>query len=178
MNIGDEYLKVIKQRFRSVKELGDKSLQQLSADDIHWTLNKYSNSVAIIVKHLSGNMISRWTDFLTTDGEKPDRNRDKEFENELSSKQSVVSSWEKGWSVLFEAIDALSEEDLLKIIHIRGEGHTVIDAIERQMAHYSNHVGQIVYIGKQLKGGRWESLSIPKGKSEEYFQGMLKKNKK
>ncbi|OZU90569.1 hypothetical protein CIL03_05335 [Virgibacillus indicus] len=178
MSIGHEYLKVIQERFGSVKELGDKSLRQLSEDDMHWALNETSNSIAIIVKHLSGNMISRWTDFLGSDGEKPDRNRDQEFEEDLSSKIEIISIWEKGWNALFEAIDDLEQGDLLKNIYIRGESHTVMDAIERQMAHYAYHVGQIVYIGKQRKDGKWESLSIPKGKSEEYLQEMLKKNKR
>lgn len=178
MSIGYEYLKVIQKRFRNVKELGDKSLQQLSENDMHWSLNETSNSIAIIVKHISGNMISRWTDFLTSDGEKPDRKRDQEFEKDLSSKREIVSIWEKGWNVLFAAIDDLDEEDLLKNIYIRGGSHTVIDAIERQMAHYASHVGQIVYIGKQRKDEKWESLSIPKGKSEEYLQEMLKKHKR
>ncbi|QKY71496.1 DUF1572 domain-containing protein [Lentibacillus sp. CBA3610] len=176
MPIGTEYLKVVRERFRKVKELGDKALQQLSDEDIHWTLNESSNNIAVIVKHLSGNMTSRWTDFLTSDGEKTTRDRDQEFINTITSKQDMVSIWEKGWEVLFETIDELDEADLLKNVAIRGENHTVMDAIERQLAHYAYHVGQIVYIGKQLKDEEWETLSIPKGKSEEYLQEMLKKN--
>lgn len=173
MNIGNEYLKIVIERFKSVKSLGDKTINQLSNEEIYWTYNDESNSIAIIVKHLSGNMVSRWTDFLTTDGEKEYRNRDKEFLDDISSKSELTIVWEKGWQTLFEALTGLSEHDLLKKIYIRGEGHLVLEAIERQMAHYSYHVGQIVYIGKQLKNNKWESLSIPKGKSEEYLKQML-----
>ncbi|MGJ9458343.1 DUF1572 family protein [Oceanobacillus sp. CF4.6] len=178
MTVGNEYLKVVQERFRSVKELGDKTIQQLSEDDIHWALNHSSNNIAIIVKHLSGNMISRWTEFLTSDGEKTYRKRDQEFANTISSKQEMISIWERGWSTLTKTIDNLNEEDLLKNIYIRGESHTVIDAIERQMAHYAYHIGQIVYVGKQIKNEEWESLSIPNGKSEEYLRQMLKSNRK
>ncbi|WP_217587164.1 DUF1572 domain-containing protein [Lentibacillus saliphilus] len=176
MNLGDEYLKVIVERFRSVKDLGDRTLSRLSEDDIHWTLNEASNSVAIIAKHLSGNMVSRWSDFLTTDGEKADRHRDQEFENDISSKQALIAVWEKGWNTLFDTLEGLGEQDLLKTVKIRGEGHTVIEAIERQLAHYAYHIGQIVHIGKQLNDN-WESLSIPKGKSEEYLQQKLNEHR-
>ncbi|MEO4052619.1 DUF1572 domain-containing protein [Solibacillus sp. CAU 1738] len=176
MNVGNEYLNIVVERFKSVKSLGDKTISQLSEKDIHWAYNNESNSVAIIVKHLSGNMISRWTDFLTSDGEKNDRNRDDEFLDDLSSKTELLIVWEKGWKELLDTLTSLSEEDLLKKVTIRGEGHLVIDAIERQMAHYAYHVGQIVYIGKQLKNDDWNSLSIPKGKSEKYLEQMLKKH--
>jgi len=176
MSLGNEYLKVVQERFTSVKSLGEKTISQLSEDDIHWLFNEASNSVAVIVKHVSGNMVSRWTDFLTTDGEKDNRNRDQEFEDERFSKQELMTIWEKGWNALFEALNELNDQDLLKTIYIRGERHTVLDAIERQMAHYAYHVGQIVFIGKQLKGDAWESLSIPKGNSEQYLQQMLEKH--
>ncbi|WLD92318.1 DUF1572 domain-containing protein [Alkalihalobacillus sp. AL-G] len=176
MTFEKEYLRVVKERFRSTKNQGEKAIHQLSEDDIHWVLNDASNSVAVIVKHLSGNMVSRWTDFLTTDGEKISRNRDHEFQNTISSKQELMEIWEKGWKVLFKEMDELRGTDLMKTIYIRGEGHTALDAIERQMAHYASHIGQIVYIGKQLKGENWKSLSIPKGKSEEFLQQMLKKH--
>ncbi|MCH7323006.1 DUF1572 domain-containing protein [Solibacillus sp. MA9] len=177
MNFGNEYLKVVLERFKSVKELGDKTINQLSENNIHWSLNEESNSIAVIIKHLSGNMISRWSDFLTSDGEKSYRNRDQEFENTILSKQELIAIWENGWNILFDTLSELGEQDLLKNIYIRSESHTVIDAIERQMAHYAYHVGQIVYIGKQLKDKDWKSLSIPKGQSEEYLEYMQNKHK-
>jgi hypothetical protein len=176
VNIGSEYLRIVIERFKSIKSLGDKTINQLSEEEIHWTYNNESNSVAIIVRHLSGNMVSRWTDFLTSDGEKDYRNRDEEFIDEISSKSELMSVWEKGWKVLIATLTSLSEQDLLKNIYIRGEGHLVIEAIERQMAHYAYHIGQIVYIGKQLKDSNWKSLSIPKGKSEEYLKEMFEKD--
>ncbi|MDQ0218357.1 DUF1572 domain-containing protein [Peribacillus cavernae] len=176
MNLGNEYLKVVLERFKSVKGLGDKTISQLSEEDIHWNLNEASNSVAVIAKHLGGNMVSRWSDFLISDGEKSYRNRDQEFEDDISSKQELITVWEKGWNTLFETLNGLKDQDLLNSIYIRGENHTVLEAIERQMAHYAYHVGQIVYIGKQLKDENWESLSIPVGKSEEYLQQTLKRN--
>lgn len=177
MNLGKEYLKVVLERFKSVKNLGDKTINQLSEDDIHWKLNDESNSVAVIVKHLSGNMVSRWSNFLTSDGEKSYRNRDQEFEEIRVSKQELIGIWEKGWDILFEALTNLEEQDLLKNIYIRSEKHMVIDAIERQMVHYSYHIGQVVYIGKQVKYKDWKSLSIPKGQSKEYLEYMEKKHK-
>lgn len=177
MNFEKEYLKVVLERFKSVKDLGDKTINQLLEDDIHWRLNDESNSIAVIVKHLSGNMVSRWSDFLTSDGEKSYRNRDQEFEETLLSKQEMIVIWEKGWHILFETLTDLDEQDLLKNIYIRSEKHSVIDAIERQMVHYSYHIGQIVYIGKQVKHKDWKSLSIPKGQSKEYLEYMEKKHK-
>lgn len=175
MSIGNEYLKVIQERFKSVKVLGDKTISQLTEEDIQWVLNMGSNSIAVIVKHISGNMISRWSDFKTSDGEKPYRNREQEFVNNISSKQELISIWEKGWHILFETLNDLGEQDLLENIYIRGESHTILEAIERQLAHYAYHIGQIVYIGKQLKDENWLSLSIPKGKSEEYLNLKLKR---
>jgi hypothetical protein len=177
MKIGNVYLKVVVERFKSVKTLGDKTIEQLSEQDIHWTYNQESNSVAVIVKHLSGNMISRWTDFLTSDGEKENRNRDEEFIDDISSKSELMRVWEKGWNVLIDTLTGLKEEDLLKTIKIRGEKHFVLEAIERQMTHYAYHVGQIVYIGKQLKDSEWKTLSIPRGKSEDYRKEMLAKHR-
>jgi hypothetical protein len=177
MNIGNVYLRVVVERFKSVKTLGDKTIEQLSEQDIHWTYNQESNSVAVIVKHLSGNMISRWTDFLTSDGEKENRNRDEEFIDDIFSKSELMRVWEKGWNVLIDTLTGLKEEDLLKTIKIRGEKHFVLEAIERQMTHYAYHVGQIVYIGKQLKDSEWKTLSIPRGKSEDYRKEMLEKHR-
>jgi Protein of unknown function (DUF1572) len=176
MSIGHEYLKIVINRFESVKSLGDKTIDQLSEEDIFWAYNSESNSAAIIIKLMSGNMVSRWTDFLNSDGEKDFRNRDGEFIMDLSSKSEVTMIWEKGWQTLMNALAGLTEQDLLKTITIRGEPHSVIDAIERQLAHYAYHVGQLVYIGKQVKHDDWESLSIPKGKSEDYLSDMLEKH--
>ncbi|MBK3495081.1 DUF1572 family protein [Viridibacillus sp. YIM B01967] len=176
MNIGNKYLKIVIERFKSVKSLGDKTINQLSEVEILWSYNIESNSVAVIVKHLSGNMISRWTDFLTSDGEKEYRNRDEEFIEDISSKSELTIVWEKGWTTLIDTLTGLSEQDLLKNIYIRGERHLVLEAIERQMAHYAYHVGQIVFIGKQIKDNKWENLSIPKGKSEEFLNQMLDKH--
>ncbi|WP_010280755.1 DUF1572 domain-containing protein [Bacillus timonensis] len=177
MNIGNEYIRIVIERFKSVKSLGDNTINQLSEEDIHWAYNDESNSVAIIVKHVSGNMVSRWTDFLSSDGEKEDRNRDEEFVDDISSISELIRVWEKGWNVLLDTLTGLNEHDLLKNIYIRGERHLVIDAIERQMAHYAYHVGQIVYIGKLVKDNDWKSLSIPRGKSEEFLKEMLEKHK-
>lgn len=176
MSIGANYLMIVKKRFQAVKELADITIQRLSKEELNWACNEESNSIAVIIRHMSGNMVSRWTDFLTSDGEKPYRNRDEEFSTATASKDELILIWEKGWKVLFSALDSLKEEDLLKNITIRGESHLVMDAIERQMAHYSYHVGQIVYIGKLLKNEEWESLSIPRGKSDEFLKEMLDKH--
>ncbi|MFJ8260652.1 DUF1572 family protein [Rummeliibacillus sp. NPDC094406] len=175
--IEQEYLKAVLTRFLEMKKLGDKTFQRLTNMDIHWIPTEGSNSIAIIVKHVSGNMISRWTDFLTTDGEKTSRNRDVEFLDTISSVEELITIWSKGWTILLETLNSLKADDLLKSIYIRGEKHSVIEAIERQVAHYSYHVGQIVYIGKQLKGKEWDSLSIPVGKSDEFLREMLNKHK-
>ncbi|MFG6149370.1 DUF1572 family protein [Halobacillus sp. B23F22_1] len=176
MSFEKEYLRVVQERFRNVKELGEKTITQLSEEEIYWHMNEECNSIAVLVKHLNGNMKSRWIDFLTSDGEKPNRNRDQEFVNTLSSKEELIEVWEEGWEILFHTLNALTPADLTKYVLIRSENHTVIDAIERQMVHYASHIGQIVYIGKLLKGKEWQTLSIPKGKSEEYFEYMRKKH--
>lgn len=176
MAFDEEYLTVIQRRFYSVKKLGDDTLSQLSDEDIQWRLNEQSNSISVIVKHMYGNMLSRWTDFLITDGEKTTRNRDEEFNDTVTMKEDVHSLWEEGWGVVLNALEALEPADLGKTITIRGEAHSVIDAIERQLAHYAYHVGQVVYIGKQIKGRDWKTLSIPIGKSQEYLEDMLKKH--
>jgi len=173
MTIGEEFLHQSRKVFRSQKELADKSIAQLSSDELFWQPDAESNSIAIIMKHLAGNMISRWTDFLTTDGEKPDRHRDTEFEIDQDDSVSIRAFWERGYSVFFGTIDSLTEDDLLKTVTIRNEPHTVIQAIERQVAHYGYHIGQIVYVAKQIKQTDWKTLSIPRGKSEEYLHGKF-----
>jgi hypothetical protein len=150
------------------KSIGDKAMLQVSDKQLFWQPNPESNSIAMIVQHLSGNMLSRWTNFLTTDGEKENRNRDTEFEPILNARQDVLDVWEKGWSCFFNALDQLNESNLETIIYIRNEGHTVIEALNRQLAHYPYHIGQMVFLGKMLMDEQWQSLSIPKGDSEVF----------
>jgi hypothetical protein len=154
--------------FKGLKSLGDRAITQLDEDGISWAPDAESNSVAVIVKHVSGNMISRWTDFLTSDGEKPDRNRDDEFVDDVADMESLKAIWEKGWAVVFHALDGLQPEDLLRTVTIRGQAHTVLQAIHRQICHYGYHVGQIVYVAKANKSAEWQTLSIPKGGSEKF----------
>ena len=162
-----EYLDSIKKQFAYYKMLGDKTFEQLSEEQLFWQYNAESNSIAIIVQHLWGNMMSRWTDFLTSDGEKDWRDRDTEFEPNIASKQELLEKWAAGWACLFDAINPLNDNDLQKEIYIRNQGHTVLEAINRQLAHYPYHVGQIVFIGRMLSNN-WTSLSVPKGKSTEF----------
>ncbi len=168
--IGKEYLATVNRRVKYYKDLGEKAFEQLDEKDLHFRPNEESNSIAIIVQHLAGNMLSRFTNFLTEDGEKEWRQRDDEFEIHTYSKQQIIDRWEKGWKCFLDTLDSLTEDDLLKIIHIREEPLTVIDAINRQLAHYPHHIGQILFVGKMIKGGKWESLSIPKGNSLQYNQ--------
>ncbi|MFJ7406322.1 MULTISPECIES: DUF1572 family protein [unclassified Lysinibacillus] len=175
MSIGETYLNVVLERFKSVKADGDKTIAQLDIEQLHWASNEESNSIAVIVKHVSGNMVSRWTDFLLTDGEKTTRNRDDEFIDSIDTKEELIAIWERGWQVFFKALHSLTKEDLLANVTIRGQQHTVIDATERQMAHYASHVGQIVYVGKQIKGDAWNTLSIPRGQSQAFTDAMIKK---
>ncbi|UMQ41269.1 DUF1572 domain-containing protein [Chryseobacterium sp. Y16C] len=162
-------------RFEYYKMLGDKSFEQLSDEQIFWQFNEESNSVAIIVKHIAGNMLSRWTNFLAEDGEKPWRNRDKEFVNTFKTKREVVEYWEKGWECLFNALNQINDENLHSTIYIRGEAHSVIDAVFRQLAHYPYHIGQIVYISKMMKNNDWKTLSIARNKSQEFNAEMKNK---
>lgn len=162
------FLTSTRKQFEYYKQLGEKTFDQLSDEKLFWQVDSESNSIATIVKHLWGNMMSRWTDFMTTDGEKEWRQRDAEFDNDLQTREVLMQKWNEGWNCLFKALDSLKEEDLSKIIYIRNQGHTVMDAINRQLAHYPYHIGQIVYIGKIVQGENWKSLSIPKGKSNEY----------
>lgn len=144
----NDYLDSVKKQFEYYKLLGDKTLLQVQGDKLFWQFNDDSNSIAIIVKHLWGNMLSRWTDFLTEDGEKDFRDRDAEFENDIKSREGLLAKWNEGWDCLFKAIHSLTTDDLDKIIYIRNQGHTVTEAINRQLAHYSYHIGQIVFLGK------------------------------
>lgn len=163
--------------FINYRNLAEKSFAQLSSDEeFHYAPDTESNSIAVIIKHMSGNMISRWTDFLTTDGEKPTRNRDAEFVEGKETKEQLVNNWNAGWSVFLDTLHALKEEDLLKTVTIRGEGLTVTQALNRQTAHYAYHVGQIVYLAKHIKSKDWTSLSIPKNKSAEHQKGSYLDN--
>jgi hypothetical protein len=164
--VNTKYLGDIKKQFEYYKTLGDKTIEQIAEEKLFWQYNDESNSIAVIVKHLWGNMLSRWTDFLTTDGEKEWRDRDAEFENNIQSKNELIMKWNEGWLCLFNAINPLTENDLVKTIYIRNMGHTVMEAINRSLAHISYHTGQIVYIGKMIKNTDWISLSIPRGNSK------------
>ena len=164
----NDYLNSAKKQFTYYKMLGEKTFSQLSDQQLFWKYNQESNSIATIVKHLWGNMLSRWTDFLTTDGEKEWRKRDTEFDNDLKSREELLSKWNEGWECLFNAINSLENTDLQKEIFIRNQGHTVVEAINRQLAHYPYHIGQIVFIGKMVCNDNWETLSIAKGTSREY----------
>jgi hypothetical protein len=177
MEATESYLESIKKQFLYYKMLGEKSIDQLEPQQLFVSLNEDTNSIATIIKHISGNMLSRWTDFLTSDGEKEWRNRDAEFENDLQSKEEVLEVWNKGWDCFLSALNSLNPEQLSDIIYIRNEGHTVIEAINRQLAHYPYHVGQIVFYAKQLKNGDWNSLSIPKNKSGNYNAEKFAKEK-
>ncbi len=175
MNFQENYLSSVKFEFNRYKTMGDKTFAQLTDEDILWTYSETDNSIAIIVKHLVGNMLSRWTHFLTEDGEKPWREREMEFEAPYTSKNDMIAAWEKGWSCLFDALDSIDSSNFDTKIKIRNKEHTVIEAINRQLAHYSSHVGQLVFIGKMLKGPQWKSLSIPKGGSEAFNKKMFGK---
>jgi len=162
-------------RFKYYKTLGDKSFEQLLDEQMFWQFNEESNSVATIVKHIAGNMLSRWTNFLTEDGEKSWRNRDEEFVNTFKTKDEVLAYWEKGWECLFDALKQINNENLYAIIYIRNEPHSVIDAVFRQLAHYPYHVGQIVFIAKMLKNENWQTLSIARNKSDDFNSDMKNK---
>ena len=163
-SIETAFLQSAIKRFKSYKELADKTFEQLEEKDFFYQPNKESNSIAIIIQHMTGNMLSRWTNFLTEDGEKEWRQRDAEFETGSSSKPDLINTWQKGWECLFDTLNALKNEDLLKTVTIRSESLTVVDAINRQLAHYPYHVGQIIYIGKIIKNESWKNLSIPRRK--------------
>jgi len=167
-SLGAAYLETVIKRLKYYKQLADKTFEQLSDSELHHTPNEASNSIAVIVQHMSGNMLSRWTDFLTSDGEKEWRNRDDEFDVHSYSKKQILEMWEQGWTCMLDTLTSLKEGDLLKTVQIRKEPLLVIDAINRQLAHYPYHIGQIIYAGKLIKNEQWKNLSIPKGKSEEY----------
>jgi hypothetical protein len=163
------YLEEARRQLRGHKHMAEAAMNQLRDEDFFATLDPESNSVAILVKHLAGNMRSRFTDFLTTDGEKPDRFRDREFElTPATTRAEVMKWWEDGWARVFSAIDSVKPEDVMRTVTIRAEPHTVLQAINRQIAHYAQHIGQIVFLAKHLRSNEWKTLSIPRGKSEEF----------
>lgn len=168
MEINNIYLESVKKQMLYYKTIAEKAINQLEEEQLFFSANEDTNSIAIIIQHMAGNMLSRWTDFLISDGEKEWRNRDGEFENNISSKIELIEFWEKGWNCYFNAINNLLPDQLTQIIYIRNEGQTVVDAINRQLAHYPYHIGQIVFYAKMLKKEDWNSLSIPKNKSKEY----------
>jgi hypothetical protein len=167
------FIEGLRKQFESYKVLGEKTINQLTTEQMNWKPNETSNSIANIVTHLHGNMLSRWTNFLTEDGEKPWRKREEEFESTNLSKEQLLELWHEGWTCLFSAIDIASQTDLTIIIYIRNQPQTITDALLRQLAHYPHHIGQIVYVGKMLLDEGWETLSIPKGGTEEFNRKLF-----
>ena len=163
-NVSAEYFRVIRVIFERYKSLGDKTFGQLEDKDFYYRTDEDSNSIAILIQHISGNLMSRFTDFLTTDGDKPNRNRDMEFEELMLPRSELLKKWEDGWQKLFITLNSLAEDDLMRIITIREEPHSVIEALDRAAAHYAYHVGQIILLAKQVKKSNWKTLSIPKKK--------------
>jgi hypothetical protein len=172
-SIAAHYLEEARRQFRGHKRLGEGAIAQLTDEQLFLTLDPESNSVAIVVQHLAGNMRSRFTDFLTTDGEKPDRHRDQEFElTANSTRVEITQWWEQGWACVFAALDSVTPDDVMRTVYIRHEPHTVLQAINRQLAHYAYHVGQIVFLAKHLRSTDWKTLSVPRGQSEEFNRKM------
>ena len=177
MRTDSPILDVVIDEFQKIKKLADKSIAQLSDEQLHTTLDPEANSIAILMRHMAGNMRSRWIDFLTADGEKPDRMRDREFEDPNQSRDELIAEWEHGWKCVFDALTPLTDADLQRTVVIRGEPHSVYKAISRQVAHYAGHAYQILLLAKHLSGPNWKTLSIPRGQSEEFNRHMLAKLK-
>ncbi|MCU0240565.1 MAG: DUF1572 domain-containing protein [Pyrinomonadaceae bacterium] len=171
----ENYLSDAIQSFRNYKKLADKAIAQVSDEDFFRQIDAESNSIAIIIKHIAGNQISRWTDFLTTDGEKDFRNRDSEFISENETRESLLGFWERGWKCLFDALESLSVDDFSKTITIRGQAHTICEAINRQLTHYPMHIGQIIFLAKHFSSADWQTLSVPKNKSAQFNQFIADK---
>ena len=168
---------VVLDEFQKIKKLADKAIEQLSDEDLRASIDAESNSVAVIMRHMAGNMRSRWVDFLVADGEKPTRMRDTEFEEPPGARADILADWENGWKAVFDALTPLTDADLQRTVVIRGEPHSVYKAISRQVAHYAGHAYQIVFLAKHLKGAEWKTLSIPRGQSEEFNRRILAKLK-
>ena len=164
----NNYITSVKNQFKQYKILAEKAIDQVPDEKIYWQYNQETNSIAIIVKHLAGNMLSRFTDFYNSDGEKKWRDRDAEFENEKLSRERLKALWDKGWDCLFQVLNGLSTADLSKIVIIRNEEHTVVEAINRQLTHYASHIGQIIFIAKMILDNQWRTLTIPKNASREF----------
>ncbi|OJU72577.1 MAG: hypothetical protein BGO09_08705 [Bacteroidetes bacterium 47-18] len=164
----ESYLNSVVKQFKYYKMLGEKAMEQLQEDQLFWQYNEESNSIAILVNHITGNMLSRFTEFLTADGEKPWRNRDAEFTNPFNNKEELMNRWNKGWACLLKTLEHLTDADLERVVYIRNDGHTVVEAINRQLAHYPYHIGQMVFIAKMLKNEDWQTLSIARNKSADY----------
>ena len=171
------YIHSVQKQFEYYKNLAERTFDQLNEQDLFWQFNDQSNSIAIIVNHLWGNMKSRWTDFLTSDGEKDWRNRDEEFEAVIKTKEQLMTKWNDGWKCLFEALETVDDESFETEVYIRNQAHSVVEAINRQLAHYSYHVGQIIYLGRMIKADEWQSLTIPKGKSTNFNKAKFSKGK-
>ena len=171
------YLEEVLKEYRKYKQQAEKAAGQVSDEDFFALPSPESNSIAIVMKHMAGNMRSRWTDFLTSDGEKPDRQRDREFEIEEGDSRAVLEGkWEQGWQLVFDAVGSLPEGDLMRTVHIRGQAHSVLQAVQRQLTHYAAHVGQILFLARYYQGADWKTLSIPPGQSEAFFAKMRKKD--
>lgn len=171
------YLKSAKRQLEYYKMLGEKAMAQTADEALFYRPDEESNSIAVIVKHLWGNMLSRWTNFLTEDGEKPWRERDAEFEATIKTGEELLEKWNEGWQCLFDALNSITDDDLEKIIYIRNEGHSILEAVNRQIAHYSYHIGQIVFLAKMIKNEDWNSLSIPRNKSGDYNKSKFSEEK-
>ena len=179
MDLPAHYLEEVERQFRGHKRMGEGAMAQLRDEEFVVTIDPEANSVAIVVKHLAGNMRSRFTDFLTSDGEKPDRHRDQEFEmGSYVTREDLMRVWEEGWNVVFSAVTGLAPDDLMRTVTIREQPHTVLQALNRQLAHYAYHIGQIVFLAKHLRSADWKTLSVPRGKSEEFNRHMSEKHKK
>jgi hypothetical protein len=170
--LSKHYIENALEEFRDMKALADRAVAQVSDEEFFRAIDPESNSIAVIMKHMAGNMRSRWTDFLTSDGEKPDRHRDTEFELKDEDRGAIQERWEAGWRTVFGAIGPLAGEDLLRTVTIRREPHTVVEAVNRQLAHYAQHVGQIIFLAKHLKSSAWRTLSVPRGMSEAFNRKM------
>ena len=171
-SLSEHYIENALEEFRGMKALADKAVAQVSDEEFFRAIDPESNSIAVIMKHMSGNMRSRWTDFLNSDGEKPDRRRDTEFELDSEDRRAIEGRWEEGWQLVFGAVEPLRGEDLLRTVTIRREPHTIVEAVNRQLTHYGEHVGQIIFLAKHLKSSAWKTLSIPRGQSEVFNKKM------